>query len=1757
MADTDPYGIAAEEPNQGTTYFFNADAQAILEEAPNLETGLTLLGEAYKAKNWDDKQGAANIASDYAQQLRYRFEDQSALNENEIQVAAPIGLDELKTDSGNVLESIDEWEAKNKEFLATATDADQLLIKEKLLPSIEKYASDLRRESKGKDNYWLTDKFYRFGVGLTGGILKAVGAKETLKALEEETDPDRDSDFSSDLASGAGLVGGIMGAAAIPGVGPAIAGGYMLGTAAGEVREIYEQSRAQVGDKQKAFNAAAIELGSQVVMTGVGGKIYADTGRALAKSIFGKEVKALTSGNAAHVAGKAVELGVIGGVGNTLSNVATQYGTNQDISPFDNLERAVAVQAIFGTAVGGLDILARKRALGGAQAASKEDIPELGTPGDPPPAETSISRGVKENVIEVNPEGVTSINAEKVTPDTITTKAKISPNPDETGYDFVSADGARYSFNKEGATQKENIESGEVSQPFDKTFFVKPEIAAKIAGLKDGTDPSGEAVRVVTDLKGLYLKSGHIDDNLNISPAPTGARLVEVPVEDGPGVGLIPVQVNRPRNVNGHNRVYRSEIGRPITSINPKSIVSEGSTVGAAFDPSKERALGERLRSTPGVAPEIQALFGTGPGPNNYGYDRYMPKSNVESIDIAERFIAERGQQGAIDYIVDSPSNVVDAETIAIGNLIIDRFNVGIKAANVAGDTQAIVDMALQIDRMGYALSKKKTNAAQATQIGRMLNKLDPEFHVAKVRQELTKAAVTEASQELKISPEEVLRNDTEINNADAQIKQAQAVIDTEGQHLSKQFDPEIQEVTKLIGEVDKAKTELDTQAKVIEDAATEANKGKIEEIDAGLESAKKQIDEMQSKADKKVEEVKAKQEEIKNAVTESEAKIKELESKGEERAVKEAETKVTQAENAVQKLKDNQAKGSKVKPESVAKAEEGLKQLKSKKPTAEDGLTSEEKKALHRLKSAAEAAKKKAAEIQVPKQEDLLTEGEKKKIESLTKLLQSGEAKKVELKTASLSSSDQKKISRLRILSAKEETKKTDLAKVRDDLRNKKAVAQKNGDGTKSALAESQRKRIQELTAKKKVLSERKKSIDKKVSEKIKEFLPAEKKLKDLFAAAKVSTGSTQKKLLKKAYDLKDKLLKKAPEANDHLYSYFQANLLSDPSTQIVNILGNATQIIASTLSYAITGLPRGNLDAGVFLGGIIKGMTGEGFRAFVAEMRGIKTYKPEIAKYQDNAKGLSRPGEEHGDFVKDAPSWVKKVGINNLGYVFRALSAVDATFYRGLKEGQARMIAHNEGKALKVDNLKTYVAEKLFNSTEAWNSAHRIAESEMKLLNENGIKTTPRETDLRTWELLDEKRAPNIREESHRFAQKSTFTNLPDGKVGAIINAFSKFTNAKVHAAGKDIRPLRYLLPFLNTAGNILNANLDLTPIGLVRGVEKFNPTKSALERRNAMGKFLLGTIGTGVVYGIAKEFMDDKDPAFAVYGAGPTNPAIKRQWMAQGGRPYSVKVGDTYVRYAETPIGLMLGFLGSWMDQQRYSPAYERKQGSAAVAAIVSGMAGAFTDNSFLKNVGDLVDIARGDKSKDIRNIITNTTRGFVPASGALRAITKIFQDPIETYDDMWSKFVSGIPGVQSIGTHPALNSFGEPVERTFEDRVSALGRFYSQRTTDPTWRWLAETGYHVPEQSGLTVELSKVENPKATARRSQTLGAAYADVLTPEERYEFISKSGLKIKDVVNKYRQRYGQSGYREEVQKELGDEISDIRSQVKRDMFLR
>ena len=340
-----------------------------------------------------------------------------------------------------------------------------------------------------------------------------------------------------------------------------------------------------------------------------------------------------------------------------------------------------------------------------------------------------------------------------------------------------------------------------------------------------------------------------------------------------------------------------------------------------------------------------------------------------------------------------------------------------------------------------------------------------------------------------------------------------------------------------------------------------------------------------------------------------------------------------------------------------------------------------------------------------------------------------------------------------------------------------------------------------------------------------------------------------------------------------------------------------------------------------------------------------------------------------------------------------------------------------------------------------------------------------------MRVAEILQSNLPSAMKENAKDYALRQTFLQDPYGFAGTIANivASAKQSPNAIVATGA-----RVIVPFTRTAANLFNEGLNYSPIGAARAKfartelvgQKFadiTPEVRGDLQRELYAKAALGTmLLTGIAFKAAQG-LNQPNPGFTVYGAGPTNPQDKAAWRAAGGIPYSAKIGGRYVSYANTPGNVMLATLGNYLDGVRDAALYQRPGAKRLAedlpmrtAAATIGASKVILEQPFLQSLIDIAQIS-GENNPEVAarggmKTLARTASSFV-VPNLLRQADR-FYDPTQ-YDQrqLSGILTSQVPFVRQQG-RPMLNALGQPIQSP------VFGMFTSPRTSDSVVQTLVD-------------------------------------------------------------------------------------------------
>lgn len=334
---------------------------------------------------------------------------------------------------------------------------------------------------------------------------------------------------------------------------------------------------------------------------------------------------------------------------------------------------------------------------------------------------------------------------------------------------------------------------------------------------------------------------------------------------------------------------------------------------------------------------------------------------------------------------------------------------------------------------------------------------------------------------------------------------------------------------------------------------------------------------------------------------------------------------------------------------------------------------------------------------------------------------------------------------------------------------------------------------------------------------------------------------------------------------------------------------------------------------------------------------------------------------------------------GANPFNWTGRALEAEDQLFY-GIAYNQelySRLYAKARGEAskrgLKGDEMGRFIEDRL----ASW-----------KMQTPPDVAEATRQAALRMV----------YKEEPGQFVQKVLALKEGGGAIGKTLN---------------------FVLPFVKTPANIIRQGVEATPLAPLTSQTRAALAAGGREQAEAVGRMTTGTLGLAVLAYWASQGM--------ISGAGPKDPEERASLMERGWRPNSIKIGDTWVDYANTlqPLSQPLFAVANAWEQ------YHQTGKAPSVPEIIAATGGAVLDQSFFSGLSDL-NSALSDPKRYAKDYFARIGQGFVPFSGMSRNIAQAVDPVVRQPEGVGESMKSIIPGA-SKSVDPKIDRFGQPVER----------------------------------------------------------------------------------------------------------------------------
>lgn len=551
--------------------------------------------------------------------------------------------------------------------------------------------------------------------------------------------------------------------------------------------------------------------------------------------------------------------------------------------------------------------------------------------------------------------------------------------------------------------------------------------------------------------------------------------------------------------------------------------------------------------------------------------------------------------------------------------------------------------------------------------------------------------------------------------------------------------------------------------------------------------------------------------------------------------------------------------------------------------------------------------------------------------------------------------------------------------------------------------------------------------------------------------------------------------------KASDLLIGVYYGNILSGTGTQAVNLFDTALNVISEVNTLALSD-PKA---ASTMMSGLIRGLDNGRFDAVVALTKGRRIsdgkfvdtpYLMEVAQFGKEGVPINVTGKASALTKAFAE---KASYLNAYKYVQRAMSASDSLMFRSAQEAKASQIAfdmaYNSG--LRGEALSSEIDRIL--------ALDRAEEFLAQAEREGYTGSTAR---ARATELMIMARPEGLNKDSTEFASESTYNYKPYGLAGSISASIEKFAIE---------RPVlkAFVVPFTRIVANIVNRGLNNSPYGYIRAFKGRSGThvftdqqRQAMLVRANVAVAALSTLGVLHALGI-----------IAINGQGPNDPEKRKQLRETGWKPYSIKIGDTYLSYSMLPVGMSLAVMGNFFDGQKYNE-LGQKDGIQRVQYAFTSILSTIFSQSFLSGLTPIFDAISGKNPGGSisagNRIVSQTATGVaIPFASLVKDVNQFFDPSLRKPKNFLQALISEIPFART-ALRPSVNALGEKIDI---GRFRALNRFGSRQKDDKAWKLVADKNLRVPVPGPFFTE------PEKDYEYNQTVGKKIKAWLERNESY----------------------------------------------------
>lgn len=444
---------------------------------------------------------------------------------------------------------------------------------------------------------------------------------------------------------------------------------------------------------------------------------------------------------------------------------------------------------------------------------------------------------------------------------------------------------------------------------------------------------------------------------------------------------------------------------------------------------------------------------------------------------------------------------------------------------------------------------------------------------------------------------------------------------------------------------------------------------------------------------------------------------------------------------------------------------------------------------------------------------------------------------------------------------------------------------------------------------------------------------------------------------------------------------------LLSGTGTWALNAAGNAFTLLHQPFKRSLTSILKGDSAA---LRGALREFRGLISNSMASSKFALKTFSnnfkaSRVGGIIDSSSAAFIDGTSKSKFVR---KWSKEyIGNNAVGTAMEYIGSVvnlPLTLMGSMDEGFKQLAVRSrlEGSLMEMGLKKNLSGQELEqfigkNMGKALRESGEIIDKNVllkegiKLAKDKGLKSTKAVMDFANKYVGDnsDELLEGMKDDLISYARRVTFQDeLAEGTLsGLVANTASKYQLS-----------VGWVLPFVKTPVNVLRYGFnELMPMrGTIDMLRKEMNHADIAVKAEAQARFATSTTILGSAIGLANMGV--------ITGAGPQNPGKRANLMATGWRPYSIRIGDTYLSYSRLdPLALPVGVVADMVDRYR-SGSITEDDGTKIVDALIVSLTSNFKSKSYLQGMANLMSlVSNAEDGRDSAYLINQFVGSFVPS------------------------------------------------------------------------------------------------------------------------------------------------------------------------------